>query len=139
MFEKEMRNLTYGLFVLSAAADGKSSGCIINTAMQVTDTPLKMAICVNKSSYTGQLIRQSRQFAVSILDEDADFEIFRHFGFQSGRDTDKFGQWKDTITTPSAFPATQEAPMPGFPVKWMKKSIWAPTSCISVSSKTRHP
>lgn len=104
MFEKEMRNLTYGLFVLSAAADGKSSGCIINTAMQVTDTPLKMAICVNRSSYTGQLIRQSRQFAVSILDEDADFEIFRHFGFQSGRDTDKFGQWKDTITTPSGIP-----------------------------------
>ena len=104
MFEKEMRNLTYGLFVLSAAADGKSSGCIINTAMQVTDTPLKMAICVNKNSFTGQLIRKSRRFVVSVLDEKADFDIFRHFGFQSGKDVDKFADWKEKAETPDGVP-----------------------------------
>ena len=93
MFDKELRNLTYGLFVLSGESDGKASGAIINTAIQVTDTPLKMAICVNKSGYTGELIRKSRKFSLSILDENADFEIFRHFGFQSGRDVDKWAGW----------------------------------------------
>ena len=104
MFETEMRNLTYGLFVLSAKDGDKTSGCIINTAMQVTDTPLKMCICVNKDSYTGQLIQRSRKFVVSVLDEDADFEIFRHFGFQCGRDCDKFGSWEDKGFTPEGIP-----------------------------------
>lgn len=104
MFEKEMRNLTYGLFVLSSREGDKTSGCIINTAMQVTDTPLKMVICLNKNSYTGTLIQKSRKFVLSILDEKADFEIFRHFGFCSGKDTDKFRDWKDKAETPDGIP-----------------------------------
>ena len=82
--------LSYGLFVLTAKADGKDNGCIINTVMQVTDTPKRISITVNKSNYTTMLINETREFNVSILSEDAQFSVFERFGFQSGRKTDKF-------------------------------------------------
>ena len=82
--------LSYGLFVLTAAADGRESGCIINTAGQVTDTPNRISITVNKANLTHDLTAQSGKFNLSILSEEATFDTFRHFGFQSGRDTDKF-------------------------------------------------
>ena len=82
--------LSYGLFVLTAAADGRESGCIINTAGQVTDTPNRISITVNKANLTHDLTAQSGKFNLSILSEEATFDTFRHFGFQSGRETDKF-------------------------------------------------
>ena len=82
--------LSYGLFVLTAAADGRESGCIINTAGQATDTPNRISITVNKANLTHDLTAQSGKFNLSILSEEATFDTFRHFGFQSGRDTDKF-------------------------------------------------
>ena len=90
MNKKAMYNLTYGLFVLTAQAGGKDSGCIINTAGQVTSTPNRISITVNKDNFTHDLVRDSGKFNISILSEKADFEIFKHFGFQSGRDVDKF-------------------------------------------------
>ena len=86
---KAFYNFTYGLFVLSAKG-GKENGCIINTAMQVTTSPLKISICVNKSNYTLDMIIQSGKFNVSVLSEDATFDIFKHFGFQTGKQVDKF-------------------------------------------------
>ena len=91
MMENEtMNKLTYGLFVLTACAGGRESGCIINTAGQVTDAPNRLSITVNKANFTHDLIRESGKFNLSILSEEAGFELFRHFGFQSGRDADKF-------------------------------------------------
>lgn len=90
MDKKTMYKLSYGLFVLTAADDGKDSGCIINTAGQVTGEPNRISIAVNKANFTHDLVLKSGRFNVSILSEEADFEIFRHFGFQSGRDVDKF-------------------------------------------------
>lgn len=90
MNQKAMYNLTYGLFVLTACADGRDSGCIINTAGQVTSSPNRISITVNKDNYTHDLVMNSGKFNISILSEEADFEIFKHFGFQSGRDVDKF-------------------------------------------------
>lgn len=87
-------DLTYGLFVLSSAYDGKASGAIINTAIQVTDTPLQVAFTVNKSGYTGSLVEKSGIFNLSIIDTSASFDLFRHFGFQSGRETDKFAGYE---------------------------------------------
>ena len=81
----------YGLYVLTAKDAGKDSGCIINTVLQVTSVPPFVGlITVNKQNYTHELIMNSRQFNISILTTDAPFEIFKHFGFQSGRDVDKF-------------------------------------------------
>lgn len=95
MNPQALLDFTYGLFVLSSADGDKASGCIINTAGQVTDKPLQISICVNKSGYTCSLIEKSGIFNLSIIDEEADFDLFRHFGFQSGRTTDKFADYKD--------------------------------------------
>lgn len=92
MDSQVMNKLSYGLFVLTARDGEKDNGCIINTAMQVTTTPNRIIVTVNKDNYTHDMIMKTREFNVSILDEGAVFETFQHFGFQSGRDTDKFAE-----------------------------------------------
>jgi len=82
--------LSYGLFVLTAKDGDKDNGCIINTAQQVTSEPLQMSICVNKNNYTHDMIKESGQFNLSILSQDASFDIFQRFGMQCGKDIDKF-------------------------------------------------
>lgn len=90
MNKKAMYNLTYGLFVLTANLDGKDNGCIINTAGQVTSEPNRISIAVNKANYTHDIIQKTGIFNVSIISEAASFDLFKRFGFQSGRDADKF-------------------------------------------------
>ncbi|GHU53835.1 hypothetical protein FACS1894132_07180 [Clostridia bacterium] len=81
--------LTYGLFVLSAKTD-KDNGCIINTVTQVTDNPKRIMIAVNKQNFTHNQILKTGVFNVSVLSNDAVFATFKNFGFQSGKDADKF-------------------------------------------------
>ena len=90
MDQKAMFQLTYGLFVLTAKENDKDNGCIINTAIQVTTTPNRITIAVNKQNYTHDMIMRTGKFNVSILDQSAPFELFQRFGFQSGRTADKF-------------------------------------------------
>lgn len=85
--------LSYGLFVLSARDGVKDNGCIINTAIQVTDTPLQICVAVNKQNYTLEMIQKSGCFNLSVLSEEAPFDIFKRFGFSSGRDTEKFADF----------------------------------------------
>ena len=94
MDNKAMYRLSYGLFVVTAR-DGKDNGCITNTVMQVTTTPNRITLAVNKQNYTHDMIMKTGVFNVSILSEEATFDIFTHFGFQSGRDTDKFADFTD--------------------------------------------
>lgn len=82
--------LSYGLFVLTAKKGDKDTGCIINTAMQVTDSPTQISICVNNSNYTCELIKETKEYNISILSQNASFDLFKRFGFQSGRNVDKF-------------------------------------------------
>lgn len=82
--------LSYGLFVLTAKDGGKDNGCIINTVTQLTDTPKRITIAVNKANYTHDMIQKTGMFNVSVLSEDVPFKIFQQFGFQSGREADKF-------------------------------------------------
>ena len=84
-----MFKLSYGLFVLTAGGE-KDNGCIINTVTQITDSPKRISIAVNKANYTHDLILKSGTFNVSILDTNADFALFTRFGFQSGREANKF-------------------------------------------------
>ena len=95
MNQKTMYNLTYGLFVLTSGFDGKDSGCIINTAGQVTAEPNRISIAVNKGNFTHDLVKKSGKFNISILSQEARFETFQHFGFQSGRNVDKFAGYTD--------------------------------------------
>ena len=85
----------YGLYVLTANENGKDNGCIINTVMQVTSDPLQIAIAVNKQNYTNEMISRTRKFNVSVLSEGAKFDLFKHFGFQSGREVNKFEAFSD--------------------------------------------
>ncbi|MCQ5127905.1 flavin reductase [Blautia coccoides] len=85
-----MQKLSYGLFVLTARDGDKDNGCIVNTVTQVANEPNTISISVNKSNYTHDMIMKTGKFNVSILNEKAVFGTFKHFGFQSGRDTDKF-------------------------------------------------
>lgn len=89
MDTKAMFKIGYGLYVLTARENGRDNGCIINTVQQITDSPLRVSITVNKQNYTHDMIMHTGVFNVSILSEKASFETFRHFGFQSGRDVDK--------------------------------------------------
>lgn len=86
---KALHHIEYGLFVLSANANGKDNACIVNTVAQVTSSPARIAVTVNKQNFTHDMILASGSFNVSVLDESAPFEVFERFGFQSGRDTDK--------------------------------------------------
>lgn len=93
MDKKAMYHLTYGLFVLTARLGEKDNGCIINTAGQVTSTPNRISITVNKDNLTHDLVKESGKFNISILSERASFDLFKHFGFQSGREVDKFDRY----------------------------------------------
>lgn len=90
MNNKAMYKLTYGLFVVTAKEGDKDNGCITNTAGQVTTTPNRISLTVNKENYTHDMIVNTGMFNVSMLSEEATFDTFRHFGFQSGRDVNKF-------------------------------------------------
>ena len=87
---KAMYALSYGLFVLTARQGEKDNGCIINTAAQVTTTPNRITITVNKTNYTHDMVLATGAFTLSVLSEQADFPLIQRFGFQSGREADKF-------------------------------------------------
>ena len=88
----------YGLYVLTAREGGKDNGCIINTVLQATSAPtLVGVIAVNKQNYTHDMIMRTKQFNVSILTEETPFDVFKHFGFQSGATADKFADYPDAM------------------------------------------
>ena len=84
-----MNKLSYGLFMLSSKKDNKDNGCIVNTVMQVTASPNRIAVSVNKQNYTHDLIKDTGLFNVSILSEKSVFETYKHWGFQTGKEVDK--------------------------------------------------
>jgi flavin reductase (DIM6/NTAB) family NADH-FMN oxidoreductase RutF/flavodoxin len=96
--------LSYGLFILTAkdvdtnSAD-KHNGCIINTVMQITSSPLRISIAVNKANFTHDMIIKTGEFNISVLTESAPFNIFEHFGFQSGKNVDKFANSENYLRT----------------------------------------
>ena len=98
MDKKAMNLLSYGLFVLTAKLDSKDNGCIINTVQQITSEPNRISIAVNKANFTHDMIAQTGVFTVSVISEQATFDLFKRFGFQSGRDTDKFAGFSDFAT-----------------------------------------
>lgn len=84
-----MFNLSYGLFILTAKDGEKDNGCIVNTVGQVTSQPNRISLTVNKANYMHDMILKTKEFNVSVLAENSKFETYRHWGFQSGRNTDK--------------------------------------------------
>ncbi|MBQ9901591.1 MAG: flavin reductase [Clostridia bacterium] len=99
MDTKALQKIQYGLFVLSAHQDGKDNACIVNTVVQVTSSPMCVAVTVNKQNYTHDMIAATNKFNISIIDVTAPFGIFERFGFQSGRTADKFDGFEGAVRT----------------------------------------
>ena len=104
MDPKAMMKLSYGLFVLTAKTGEKINGCITNTAIQVTTEPNQIAFAVNKANLTHDMVKESGRFVISIISEKAEFSLFKHFGFQSGRNVDKFADFNSYKLTESGIP-----------------------------------
>ena len=83
-------NIGYGLYVVTSNDGKRDNGLIVNTVTQVTNTPNRIAVCINKQNYSHHVIRQTGVMNVNCLSTDAPFEVFQTFGFQSGRNVDKF-------------------------------------------------
>lgn len=81
--------ISYGLFVLGTAAEGKTNACMINTAMQVANDPTRISISVINKNYSAELLKKGGVFTVSMLDTTTKFEAIKYFGFQSGYKVDK--------------------------------------------------
>ena len=83
-------NIGYGLYVVTSNDATKDNGLIVNTVSQVTDSPNRVAVTINKANYSHHVIKKTGIMNVNVLDTSAPFFVFEHFGFQSGRNIDKF-------------------------------------------------
>ncbi len=91
--DREVFNdLSYGLYVLTSHDKDRLNGQIVNSVIQVTYNPVRVAVTVNKKNLTHSYILQSRAFAISVLDHSTPISFFNLFGFMSGRDVDKLSK-----------------------------------------------
>ena len=91
---KALFNIGYGLYVVTCNDGKKDNGLIVNTVSQVTNTPNRIAVCINKDNYSHHVIKQTGIMNVNCLSTEAPFKVFETFGFVSGRNTDKFKDCK---------------------------------------------
>ncbi len=91
---KALFKIGYGLYVVTSHDGKKDNGLIVNTVTQVSDNPNRIAVNVNKANYSCEIIEKTGILNVSMLSEDAPFSIFKHFGFQSGKNVDKFADFE---------------------------------------------
>ena len=94
---KALFKIGYGLYVVTAKDGDKDNGCIVNTVSQLTDTPLRVAVNINKANYTYHIVHKTGVLNVNCLSQDAPFKVFQNFGFQSGRTADKFALYDDEL------------------------------------------
>ncbi len=87
---KALFNIGYGLYVVTSNDGKKDNGLIVNTVTQVTDTPNRIAVTINKANYSHHIIKQTGKMNINCLTVDAPFKVFEQFGFVSGRNVDKF-------------------------------------------------
>ena len=83
-------NIGYGLYVVTSNDGKKDNGLIVNTVTQVTNTPNRIAVTINKENYSHHVIKQTGKMNINCLTTDTPFSVFENFGFKSGRNTDKF-------------------------------------------------
>ena len=87
---KALFNIGYGLYVVTSKDGNRDNGLIVNTVSQVTNAPNRISVTINKQNYSHHIIKQTGVMNLNVLSQDAPFEIFERFGFQSGRTADKF-------------------------------------------------
>lgn len=82
----------YGLYVVTCHDGKKDNGCIVNSVLQAADNPLRVVVCINKANYSYEVVHATGILNVNCLSVEAPFKVFQHFGFQSGRNVDKFAE-----------------------------------------------
>ena len=97
MDSKALFSLSYGVFILGAKTEAKISACVTNTCIQVANDPVRIAISLLNRNYTCQMIKECGSFALSVLDKSVSFDTIKHFGFQSGRDVEKFKDFEYSL------------------------------------------
>ena len=90
MNKNAFRSLSYGVYIISTLDGERPTGCVANSVMQITSSPATIAVSMNHDNYTNSCIAESGKFAVSILRQDSDPGLIGRFGFQSGKDVNKF-------------------------------------------------
>ena len=80
----------YGLYILTTRSNGRDNGCIVNTFSQLALSPLRVGVSICKDNLTCQMVQESKLFNITVLNEKARFDVFKHFGYQSGKSVDKF-------------------------------------------------
>ena len=91
-------NMSYGLYVVSAEAEGQRAACLINTATQVTAEPPCMMVAVNKENVTAGVIARAGSFTVTAVDQTADMPYLGNFGFRTSADYDKFEKYETAVS-----------------------------------------
>ena len=94
------RDLSYGLYIVASQHEGRANAQVVNTVIQVTSDPPRVAVIINKNNFTHELIVKSKVFSASVLDESAPMAFFGPFGFKSGRDINKLAKtaYKEGVT-----------------------------------------
>lgn len=82
--------MSYGVYIVSTLDGERPTGCVANSAMQITSEPATIAVSINHDNYTNSCIEKTGKFAISILTEQSDAGLIGTFGFQSGKDVNKF-------------------------------------------------
>lgn len=105
-----IRQIIYGMFVITTESKGKINGQAANTVFQLTSEPTQIAVCLNKSNYTTELVLESKKLIVNVTGQDS-FQVIANFGFSSGRDRNKFEKIKYTMM--NGIPALLEDSLSG--------------------------
>jgi len=85
-----LRNLSYGMYIVSTSFNNELAGCVVNTVVQITSSNPIIAVSVNKNNYTNTILKQSKRMAISILSTETSKETITNFGFYSQRNVNKF-------------------------------------------------
>ena len=93
MAQKGVYNLAYGMYVLTTREDSKDYGCLVNTAMEVSRNPGRIAVCLVKRNMTHDVLLRTGIFNLCAMTEDTPYDLFRRFGMTSSRKTDKFADF----------------------------------------------
>lgn len=122
MDPKAFFQFSYGVYLVATCLDGQDNGCIINTACQVTSSPARLSVTVNKDNLTCDMIQKSGHFAVHVITGDAHMEFIGRYGFRSGREVRKFAGM-DISRSPEGDPVLLDSP-----------EVGAAVSCRVISS-----
>ncbi len=95
MNEKALFQIGYGLYLVAANENGKDNACIVNTVMQITQNPIRLLVSISNQNLTHDMIKNTGKLTVSVLTEKTPFAVYSHFGYQSGKNVDKFEDFED--------------------------------------------